>query len=238
MTTPSRVMARSFPLDRSGPSFDMSSFPVFPLGRTFAHAGFKAVFVRLGYLLFHRPTSHPEGEDRSQQNEADSYRSLRFSAFDMFVHGVAVSEVVNALELVFAHGSSPFRGCDWEPRSPRGPWPAFRRLSGRPGGIRTRTSPLLPGAPSGHAYFEFHEAERYNSRSSHTLSKISHSSHGRANFTDIPVYQIPAIECGTSRADRYISRPTRPMHPLAFGICCARLNLVWKRLNLLPLKAR
>ena len=51
-----------------------------------------------------------------------------------------------------------------------------------------------------------------------------------ANFTgSCPVYQIPAIECGTSRADRYISRPTRPMHPLAFGICCARLNLVWKR---------
>ena len=51
-----------------------------------------------------------------------------------------------------------------------------------------------------------------------------------ANFTgSCPVYQIPAVECGTSRADRYISRPTRPMHPLAFGICRARLNLVWKR---------
>ena len=54
--------------------------------------------------------------------------------------------------------------------------------SGRPGGIRTRTSPLIPGAPSGHAYSESHGAERYNSRSSRTLSKTSHSSHGRGKL--------------------------------------------------------
>ena len=186
MTTPFRAMARSFPLDRLGPSFDMFSFPFSPLSRTFAYAGFKAIVVRLGYLLLHRPAPRPEGEDRSQQDEADGHRSRRFPAFGMFVRGVAVSEVVNAPELMFDHGSTPFRGCDWEPRSPRGPWPVFRRSNGRPGGIRTRTSPLLPGAPSGHAYSESHGAERYNSRSSHTLSKTSHSSHGRGKLHGLP----------------------------------------------------
>lgn len=47
----------------------------------------------------------------------------------------------------------------------------------------------------------------------------------------------PAVECGTPHADRYISRPTRPVHPLAPGISCARLTPVWKRLYPSPLTA-
>lgn len=79
-----------------------------------------------------------------------------------------------------------------EPRLPRGPWVAFWRLiSGRPGGARTRTPLLLPGAPSGHVYSEFHGVEWYNSRSSHMLSIFIRVTAG-ANFTGLyPVYQIP-----------------------------------------------
>ena len=132
------------------------------------------------------PHQEPEGDSA---REPDGVR-LR-DAPQGVVPAVAVSEVVNALELMFAHGSTPFRGCDREPRSPRGPWPAFRRSNGRPGGIRTRTSPLLPGAPPGRAYSGSHGAEWYNSQSSHLLSIFIQVTAG-ANFTGLhPVYQIP-----------------------------------------------
>lgn len=78
----------------------------------------------------------------------------------------------------------------------------------------------LPGAPSGLVYSESHGAERYNSRSSHMRS-ISFRSRRRRN----PVKgKVLATECGACHVDRYISRPARPVHPLALGICCARLN--------------
>ena len=68
----------------------------------------------------------------------------------------------------------------------------FRRLiNGRPGGARTRTSLLLPGAPSGHVFSGFHGAVWYNSRSSHMPSVFIRVTAG-ANFTGLyPVYQIP-----------------------------------------------
>ena len=158
------------------------------------------------------PHQEPEGDSA---HEPDGVR-LR-DALQGVVPAVAVPEVVNALELMFAHGSTPFRGCGREPRPPRGPWPAFRRSSGRPGGIRTRTSPLLPGAPPGHAYSGSHGAERYNSRSSRTLSETSHPSHGRGKLHGLP----PGLSNPRCRMRHFTRRPPcLPPYPTdaPFGI--------------------